>query len=414
MGGRSSLRDFLRDRKQILADPSKHPDRILTFVVGNESADLDSICSSVIYAYIKTEAQNSSTTYIPLCNIPREDLALRPELIPVLKNVSLEPSELITLTDLPELAVGFDAGVRGLDVAKTRWLLVDHNALTGQLGRKCSDRIVGCIDHHEDEHKVPASCGSEPRIIEKAGSCSSLVVRYLMDDWIASQKLDGAAESIQAEAALARLALAPILIDTTNFRNKDKTRHVDLDTVGWLETIIRNSEHDNYNRTAYFQQLTDAKNAIDHLDFEDILRKDYKQWTENSGLTLGIGSCVKDLSFLVNKAGGQSQFWRGLRRFAQNDSRHLHLVSVMTAFQKDGQFCRELVLLALGEAAINAAEMFEADGTKLLGLDRIELGQDEHPEGEDCQARELRRAWIQRELGESRKQVAPLMREAMR
>jgi exopolyphosphatase len=86
----------------------------------------------------------------------------------------------------------------------------------------------------------------------------------------------------------------------------------------------------------------------------------------------------------------------------------------MTAFQKDGQFCRELVLLALGEAAINAAEMFEADGTKLLGLDRIELGQDEHPEGEDCQARELRRAWIQRELGESRKQVAPLMREAMR
>ncbi len=105
---------------------------------------------------------------------------------------------------------------------------MDQNALTGELGKIYGASIIGCIDHHEEENKVPKDCGEEPRIVEKCGSCCSLIVEYCKEGWdsLASKSAEDEATSWNAE--LARVALGPILIDTTNLTSEAKTTPTDV------------------------------------------------------------------------------------------------------------------------------------------------------------------------------------------
>jgi exopolyphosphatase len=172
---RFPVKTFLSQAKRQLQQASK-TDATTAFVVGNESADLDSIASALVYGYIQSshpEARRSNIVTVPLTNIPARDLALRPELTTLLSHANLLPSDLITLDDLPP----------DLPANKTSWTLVDHNALTGTLASTftnsnsnsngTSSILTGCIDHHDDESFIPAT--ASPRLITKAGSCASLV-----------------------------------------------------------------------------------------------------------------------------------------------------------------------------------------------------------------------------------------------
>jgi exopolyphosphatase len=139
--------------------------------------DLDSLCSAVVLAYLRTYTSHIGSLYIPLSNLPSADLALRPELIPVLSNANLKPSDLITLSDLPPM----NTIASQLPPEKTRWILVDHNAMDGELSKIYGKRLVGCIDHHAEENAVPKDCREEPRIVRKSGSCMTLVVESCKD-----------------------------------------------------------------------------------------------------------------------------------------------------------------------------------------------------------------------------------------
>ena len=61
--------------------------------------DLDSLCSALLFAYFRTHTP-PHTLHIPLSNLPRADLALRPELNAVLNPAGLKPEDLVTLSDL--------------------------------------------------------------------------------------------------------------------------------------------------------------------------------------------------------------------------------------------------------------------------------------------------------------------------
>ncbi|KAJ2000844.1 hypothetical protein GGI04_003984, partial [Coemansia thaxteri] len=50
----------------------------LTIVLGNESADLDSMASSISLAYLLSHG-SSNSTIIPVINVSKQDLALRPD-----------------------------------------------------------------------------------------------------------------------------------------------------------------------------------------------------------------------------------------------------------------------------------------------------------------------------------------------
>ena len=102
--------------------------------------------------------------------------------------------ELISLDDLREHDTK-SSQLTKLKPDDTRWILVDHNALQGELGRTYGARVRGCIDHHDEEGKVPGKeiCvrEGEMRIVEKSGSCASLVIAWARDGWAEMRRGDG-------------------------------------------------------------------------------------------------------------------------------------------------------------------------------------------------------------------------------
>lgn len=365
-------------------------------------ADLDSLCSAVVFAYIRTYSTSAKTSqlHIPLSNLPRADLSLRPELQPVLATAQLSPSDLITLSDLPS-SPQHKFSLRPQD---TRWLLVDHNALQAELGFLYASHVVGCIDHHDDEKKVPQE--SEPRIITKSGSCASLVVQYCREAWDSMAPKSAKDETTNWDAELAGLALAPILIDTTNLTSSSKVMPVDIEAVDYLEAKIKEVKGSSYNRDQYFKQISDAKQEIGRLSLSDIMRKDYKEWNE-AGSNLGISSVVKNIDFLAEKAGSDQAFLDTVRQFGEK--RKLSIVCIMTTFTKDGKFGRELLVWGLDKAGAKTAQKFEKNAKDSLGLQSWKDGKLDEVD----QSGEWRRCWVQERVENSRKQVQPMMIKSM-
>ncbi|OJD32954.1 dhh phosphoesterase [Diplodia corticola] len=423
---RNSIRSFLVHAKSALRTAIANRERV-TFVIGNESADLDSLTCSLLFAYVRSQRPppNAFTPlYIPVVNIPAADIQIRPEFLDLLPHANLQPQHLITLDDLPPL----DSIGKTLLPENTKWILVDHNALQGILGQVYAGRVGGVIDHHEDEHKVPESTGDEPRVISKAGSCSSLVTEFLRPTWdalssaaVSSGAAHGQADEAANDAAqvrlwdaqAAQLALASILIDTTNLTSKDKTTEHDVAASGYLGARVMLCDRTNpgFNRDKFYDEINRAKQDIGRLALNDILRKDYKQWNEG-GVKLGISSVVKPLDFLQDKAKqekhGSLSFCDAIGEFAKQ--RELEMYAIMTAYPNDnGEFCRQLLLWGLSDRAAAQARSFAESAAKELELQELEG--DFHVSGHDPG---WKKVWRQQNIAASRKQVAPLLREKMR
>jgi exopolyphosphatase len=282
--------------------------------------------------------------------------------------------------------------------------LVDHNALQGDLGRTYGRRIIGCIDHHDEEEKVPKAC--EPRIIKKSGSCSSLIIEHYREAWNSLAKSLTSKETVAWDAELAKLALAPVLIDTTNLTDESKTTPTDTEAVRYLAAKITAEQGSEYHPEDYFKEISEAKEDIGGLSVYDILRKDYKQWTENGSTNLGISSVVKDIRFLIEKSGGVEKFFDAHKDFAAE--RELALFSIMTTSTPEGVFKRELLLWATNEKAVGAAKKFEENAKEQLGL--VTGADGAHDLFDENQ---WRRYWWQERVEHSRKQVASLLRNVL-
>lgn len=420
--------------------PSSVPYSLIT------KLDLDSITSSIVYAYLRSSSpsrptnrhtSDASRIYIPLLNIRRDDVNIRTELLALLPHANIEASQLITLDDLQE---GDATDPRDLPLApeSTRWILVDHNALQGSLGRQYSNRVVGCIDHHDEEDKVPRDTGDEPRIIEKCGSCTSLVVNYCRKYWSelsaaamssgAANGQDDAAEASEDanvrttwNAQVAKLALASIVIDTSNLKSEDKTKKVDIDAVEYLSAMLDldNLKHGTpFDREKFFKGISKAKGDLDGLALRDILRKDYKQWTQKEGKMLGISSVVKPISYLVEKAGSEAKggsslpadaFQKSVRDFGRD--RDLAVYAMMTTSKSSsGIFQRELLVWVLDPELSFLKDKITKEMTEALGLEEWKETQQLKALASSNKSDEPT-IWWQRKVENSRKQVAPLLRK---
>lgn len=382
-----------------------------------------------------TSASDSSRIYIPLLNIRRKDVTIRPELLALLPYANIDASNLITLDDLSEAP---RSGNPGLAPENTRWILVDHNALQGELGKQYSDRVVGCIDHHDDEGKIPIETGDEPRIIEKCGSCMSLVVKHCRKYWsdlTSSALMSGASHdqddsSVGCEdasmrkawnAQVAKLALASIVIDTSNLTSRDKTKEIDTDAVKYLRTLIDMDPPTapaSFDQEKLFQEISKAKQDLDSLKLADILRKDYKQWTQREGKFLGISSVVKPLSYMVEKAGsevdGTSPSAEAFRICIQNfaKERDLGVYAIMTTSKSStGEFQRELLIWVLDSALKSLKHKIAQEAVETLGLEEWKENQDLDEMQTSSQSDVPMQIWWQRKVENSRKQVGPLLRK---
>ncbi|KAF4636157.1 hypothetical protein G7Y89_g1922 [Cudoniella acicularis] len=366
---RASLRSFLSSAKALLANPTQQATP-LTFIVGNESADLDSLCSTVVLAYLRTySSKKDNGFYIPLSNLLRADLSLRPELLPVLKQANLKPSDLITLSDLPSQSSDPHTLMQELKPERTRWILVDHNVLLGELGKAYGENVVGVLDHHEDERIHVSStedAAGEGRVIRTCGSCASLVV----EEWRRyreNNKNVGEGEEKQWDVEVGKVALAPVLVDTANLTSKEKITKTDVEAVAFLEGIVGRE----FDRKEYYDEISRAKEDIASLGLRDILRKDYKQWSEGR-VELGISSVVKNMEFLVAKAGGKEGFLKVVQDWAIEKG--LSLVAIMTTSHEGGKFGRELLVWGIDGKGAEALKKFEKGAGEKLGLQVWEGG----------------------------------------
>ena len=303
---------------------------------------------------------------------------------------------------------------------------MDHNKLQGFLGDKYSSKVHGVIDHHEEENAVPENTDPEPRVIEKCGSCTSLVVRQCKPVWnsISSSSLSTGAAHGQGEgtandsvmsqgwdAQVAKLALASILVDTANLTAPGKVEQVDRDSVDYLEAQIQLSPKDarNWNRDYYYKEIDEAKRDISRLSLTEILIKDYKGWTEGNA-KLGISSVVKPLEFLVQKANEEklSSFEDQLSLFM--DDQDISVFAIMTTSTSlEGNFKRELLVQARPSASSSAIK-FAEEGASELHLQDLNIN---GIPTQDKPGQQWRKMWLQKDVSKSRKQVAPLLRKAM-
>ena len=303
---------------------------------------------------------------------------------------------------------------------------MDHNKLQGDLGDKYTSKVRGVIDHHEEENAVPENTDPEPRVIEKCGSCTSLVVRQCKPVWdsISSSSLSTGAAHGQGEGAVndsavtqgwdaqvAKLALASILVDTANLTAPGKVELVDRDSVDYLEAKIQLSSKDakTWNRDHYYKEIDEAKRDISRLSLTEILIKDYKGWTEG-GVKMGISSVVKPLEFLVRKAKEEtlSSFEDQLSQFM--DDQDITVFAIMTtSTSPEGNFKRELLVQARPSASSLAIKFAEESASELqlehLNINGIPT--------QDKPGQQWRKVWLQKDVSKSRKQVAPLLRKAM-
>lgn len=349
-----------------------------------------------------------------MLNIPAADVRIRPELLALLPHAGLKPDDLITLDDLALSSTSPDK----LDPSRTHIILTDHNSVDGPLGAHFGACATGCVDHHADEHVVPVD--AQPRVIEKAGSCSSLVVQHLRVAWdaLSLSALSSGAAHGQDDAVLgaddagmrrgwdaqvAKLALASILVDTVNMSASKKVERSDEQAVAYLLgkiALAGPAKGGVFERDGFFKEINDAKSNLEALSADEALRKDYKQWAVGTR-QVGIASVVKRLSWLKRKTDEASaDFAETLKRFAKQ--RDLDVMAVMTANAEGGEFKRELLLYPCKASSKGIVEEFEGAAGKEFGLA-------EHENVADGEFR----IWWQTNLASSRKQVGPRLREVM-
>jgi exopolyphosphatase len=259
----------------------------------------------------------------------------------------------------------------------------------------------------------------------------SLILDQCQSTWASlssSPACEDGTPTTECDAHLARVALAPILIDTTNLTSKDKTTDQDVRAAELAESKLQSSPQPTttatttttnpnpnpapYDRTTYHNTLATLKEQILHLSYRDILRKDYKRWSEGA-LALGMSTVVQGLAYTFTEVGAQSRdaFLAALRGWAAEQ--RLDVAAVMTVSKPGGVFTRELLVWGVSEEGGKVVRDFGRRFGERLGLEAWGGGELDGVGGVEGEG-ECRVCWRQGGVEYSRKQVAPMLREAMR
>ncbi|KAL4910859.1 hypothetical protein BDW74DRAFT_141995 [Aspergillus multicolor] len=411
------------------------------YVIGNPSADLDSIISALVYSYFANNRvpRDYPRPHVPVINLDNvsagpELRRLRPEFIKALELSRSDAGESLEGPVLKEYfltVADFTTQIKGRegDQIQADSVLVDWNALPvrssgdrsgkGSLpGLPVKFTVLGCIDHHVDEGFLRPIASTQPNLVETTGSCTSLVVTEL-EKFGLWQKSNAASAN---EEQLAKLALCPILIDTENLQSKHKVTNFDTVARDFLlskaTTVGASWDVENF----YNEIFETKQNSLELLTVDEIFGRDYKEWvekpsssTDQTSLQIGICSVVKSIPWIVQKAGNSQTFIDCLKSFASE--RKLDVVAVMTAFTlNDGQFSRELLVWGLNSSGENAVTAFASNASTELGLETWQSldGDDDTQNIKDTisTADNGMRLWVQTNLAKTRKQVAPLVRAA--
>lgn len=282
----------------------------LKWVTGNQSADMDSVICSITYCYFNYKFDSSIC--FPLINIPRQDFRLRRDINLVLNQFGVTEDLLYFIEDFEKL-----------NTEKINVSLVDHCNLQGDtLINAYKNGLISVdsiIDHHADENVFE---DAQPRIITPSGSCSSLVFNY----WYPK------VEKIEPE--IIDLLLAPLLIDTSNMTSK--VENSDIQAFDKYRNLTGHADVD-----VFFRTIKTAKKDLNGFKVNEILRKDYKQFTF-SGKVIGFSSIGKSADWIFKNYTNE-EIIQGLDNVAEFFKLDL-LIITPSYTDKAGNYRREFLM----------------------------------------------------------------------
>ncbi|GAA5873481.1 hypothetical protein JCM3774_002428 [Rhodotorula dairenensis] len=257
-------------------------------VMGNEAGDLDSLVSAITLSYLYNHLETPQKA-VALLQTEQDALDLRPENALALHYARMSSGhrDLLTIDELPIKPNDLWHRIKGI-------ALVDHN-----VPRAIWDKaeVVAIVDHHDD--RGVANHTASPRIVELAGSCTSLVTGYLLETLpgansaypMPDYNLDEPPASLyDAEEIgeshltthgplpkeLIELILRTIAIDTDALKHSS-SRQVDIDSASRL------FPHSSWKHRKMKDvmgilddDMTQSRKALGGLDLRSLLRRDWK------------------------------------------------------------------------------------------------------------------------------------------
>ena len=400
-----SIKTYLTHLKKALQERSIKPMR---FVTGNQSADMDSIVSALVYAKL-ANLHNNNSQFIPLINIPRADLRLRRDIVALMQAHSITEDLLYFVEDFEKLAKDTKVDV----------VLVDHcniqgNELYNQLKAGLLN-VVGIIDHHADEGVF---LDATPRIIQTNGSCSCLVFNY----WYKQLGSDVSLFEKPENRDVVEILVGPLLIDTTNLTAK--VEQGDLDAAQIYKRVMEESpilsNLVNFNATdlgvdpsdkftSIYKYLKSAKKDLSGFSFQDILRKDYKLF-DFKDYSVGFSSIGKPISWVV-KNFSNSEISSSLSKMIKDEKLTLLVITSSYTRKSDNEYAREFAYFYpnLDEQDPKLTELHKLVESALLlneNLYKLDLTDVKVSEGRF-------RVYNQLNLAASRKQVVPAVKAVL-
>jgi exopolyphosphatase len=358
-----SVNSYLIDLKnEIVGNPTFH------CVIGNEASDLDSMATSVAYAYFLSRTKKKAgELYLPVINIPRVDFKLRTEAVYLFEKTGINIENLIFIDQISLAAL--------LDRGSLKLILIDHNKLASSQ-EKFEGAVEEIVDHHKDEGLYTPS---EGRTIEPVGSAATLVAEKMIN-----------LNTEPPDPAIAELLLGTILLDTVNL-DPQAQRVTPKD-----ETVARRLfEITGADQNELFSKLQAEKFNTSALDTPDLLRKDYKEW-QLGAVKLGISSVLLPVKEWLNK---DPDIVEEFFKYAQ--SRKLDILLAMNAYT-DPEFKRELVVFSADDQLKKKTVSFLLDSK--IGLKKIDAGIVKGTEKNIA-------FFCQGDLSKSRKKLQPLLNE---
>ncbi|CAX43832.1 exopolypase, putative [Candida dubliniensis CD36] len=398
-----SIKSYLTNLRQQLKSKSlSYP---FTIVTGNQSADMDSVVSALAFAYFSN--LHTKEYIIPLINIPRNDLKLRRDIVILLKYYSITEDLLFFVED-------FQIFVKESDQLLIN--LVDHNNIQGDEQHEAFGagklKVVGIIDHHEDEGQF---VDSQPRIIRTCGSNSSLVFNYFYNEFFKSKD----PKFLETQLEAIKLLMGPLLIDTSCMTQKVEEPDTAAFSVyqkalagdeKFIQLFADSGDKDPYAN--YYSTLKAAKKDVSGFKFVDLLRKDYKQFTFHGGDKVGFSSVTKSFKWIVANYS-KDEIERTFIETLEGNNIDLMIIGTHFTRKDNGQYTREFGYYYQKSGnekfdnLYNLAEKKLQLNNDIYGADKIESTL------ETLGNRGNFKVFNQGNISASRKQVVPIVKEIL-
>jgi inorganic pyrophosphatase/exopolyphosphatase len=351
---------WVNSRQEKLRDCSK-ADRIV-FVVGNASADMDSVACALSYGYFLQQTSGTGVCVVPVVQLADlRDLLLRTEVAWLLEQSCVSLSDLVSVVQMEAFIAG------GLGNNNATVVLVDHNN-PGEVD--WAHLVRGVVDHHVDDRVVVHQEGVRisPRVVEVCGSCASLCAR-LMGSFLQ----EGACPPV-----VRRLMQAAILLDTVNFSPRfGKTTSTDRTAM----LLLQCSDSENKE---LFGVMQAKRFDTSSLSSAQLLKKDTKQGLVHVGppngktsISYSIPGVCMALQAWVEREGGLEALAGQLVEYRTRVEADVLLVNLKHE-TKEGEWVSETCfvcekgylarLVAYIQAPVHQEQMWSLGGEQLWAI----------------------------------------------